>query len=344
MSHGLINSRDFQVGEEQAWHKLTEIGIPSRDRFPLITAQPLRYMDSDGNNWGASHGENSYVIPISQDDGLPVAPPYCQGTYSLFTPREGWDFVMEVLSGTDFKVESIGMIWNRSRWFISTKLTELESFSVGDNDQTNFQLNFSGGLDRTLSPQAELSGTRIVCQNTLSLSRSTGTVLFNEKATKNFKSRLEAAKNEMEKAVGMAAVFSASMKTISETPCSVKRARNIYAGFITPKGVEKMSSRTSNTVTALEELFVGGLGNKGETEYDLLNGYTQLLSRGDERIDTRTKKPLSTVSVERTIISSQWGDSANKKAEFCNLLIGGDDQRGILNEIESRGVALLSKN
>jgi hypothetical protein len=281
---------------------------------------------------------------------LPVAPPFCgetiidetekgcenikekdkRGTYILFTPREAWNWVNEILAGTGYSTDSIGMLWNRSFWFIGVTLTELKSLTVGDGRQSDFQLNFSGGLDRTVSPQCELSSILPVCWNTISLSRASGKILFHERATKNFTDRLDAAKGEVEKAVGMAAVFKAAMDSLADKPCDKTRANEIFAGFVTPAGETKMSTRASNTVKELTDLHVRGIANKGETEFDLLNAYTQLLTHGSE---------TAKVSMGRRFASSEFGNAADSKSEFYNLLT---TNRASLPAIQNRGAQLIA--
>lgn len=346
MAHGIYNKdRDFQISEKQQWHKLTRLGKPKLEDFPEIIAEPLKY----GGGKDMVYGNRRFMVPIAKDDGLPVAPPFCgetiitdeeagcdakekdkRGTYVLFTPREAWEWVVSNLAGTNYDVESIGMLWNRSFWFISTNLTELRSLSCGDGRDTNFQLNFSGGLDRTVSPQCELSSIVAVCHNTISLSRASGKILFHERATKNFSDRLEASKSEVSKAVGMAAVFKAAMDSLADKPCNADRAKNIFAGFVTPSGDKKMSTRTANTVSELTNLHTNGIGNRGQTEFDALNAYTQLLTHG-----SATAK----VSMGRRFVSSEFGNNADSKASFHNLLT---TNRGALEGVEARGEELLA--
>ena len=346
MAHGIFNaSRDFQIAEKVAWHKLTRIGKPKMEDFPEIKPMPLHY------NGGKDmvYGNRKFVVPVAMDDMLPVAPPYCgetivdetekgceekdkRGTYILFTPQEAWKWVSEVLEGTQYDVQSIGMLWNRSFWFISTKLTELESLSIKTNDTASFQLNFSGGLDRSVSPQCELSSVRAVCFNTISLSRASGKILFHERATKGFTERLDLAKNEVAKAVGMTATFKAAMEKLISIPCKVERAEKIFASVVTPTDAKKMSTRGKNTVKLLTQFHVGGLGNCGETEFDLLNAYTQLLTRGSD--DAKT-------SMGRRFASSEFGNNADAKADFYNLLTS--DRREELPEMEERGERLLAE-
>lgn len=346
MSSGLFTKRDFQVAEEQAWHKSTRLKKPEIGDFPDIVPMPLYF------NGGKDmiYGNRRFVVPVAKDDLLPVAPPYCgetiideeehgcppkaedkRGTYILFTPREAWAWVEEVLNGTGHNIKSIGMLWNRSFWFISTELTELKSLSTGDGRKTDFQLNFSGGLDRSVSPQCELSSIVAVCHNTISLSRATGKVLFAERATKNFSTRLEAAKSEVEKAVGMTAVFKAAMDSLAENPCSKDRASNIFAGYLSTPDTEKLSTRAKNTVAELTTLHVKGIGNKGETEFDLLNAYTELYTWGSQESKT---------SLGRRFVSSEYGNNADSKADFFRLLTAED--RGELDACEERGAELLA--
>ena len=346
MSHGIYTSRDFQVAEEMAWHKLTRLAKPQIGDFPEILPMPLYF--NGGKEM--TFGNRKFFVPVAQDDMLPVAPPYCgetiididvkncpadardkRGTYILFTPREAWQWVSEVLAGTQYNVQSIGMLWNRSFWFISTELTELKSLSLGDGRKTNFQLNFSGGLDRTVSPQCELSAIVAVCHNTISLSRASGQVLFNERATKNFTDRLEASKGEVEKAVGMAAVFEAAMSGLAKNPCNNSRAERVFAGYCTPEGEKKMATRTVNTVKDLVNLHENGKGNHGRTEFDLLNAYTERLTHGS---------PEAKVPMGRRFASSEYGNAADSKAEFLKVLTTERNNR--LESIERRGEELLA--
>lgn len=352
MASGLYTKRDFQIAREQAWHGLTTIKAPSREDFPNIIPAPLYFGDDCKP---MVYGDRKFVVPIAEDDGLPVAPPYCgetipddepktcpakpedtRGTYVLFTPREAWDWVHEVLSGTHFEASSIGMLWNRSFWFIGVTLTELKELTVGDGRQSRFQFNFSGGLDRSVSPQCELSSILPVCHNTISLSRATGKILFAERATKNFNTRLEAAKAEVEKAVGMTAVFKAAMDSLADKPCDKSRAERIFAGYLVDEVRQKdgkdlpMSTRARNTVGELAELHVSGIANRGETEFDLLNAYTERCTHGGKEAKT---------TMGRRFVSSEFGGGADTKADFFRVLTTGRDA---LPEIEERGARLLA--
>ena len=229
-------------------------------------------------------------------------------------------------------VQSVGMLWNRSNWFISTELSELKEVSIGDGRKSFFNLNFSGGLDRSMSPQAELSNIVCVCSNTVSLSRMTGQVLFKARASKNFKTKLDASKAEVEKAVGMAAIFKASMDQLATKPCNSKRAENILTGFLAPKGDDvELSTHLTNRVAELVTLHKTGIGNRGETEFDLFNAFTEAHTRGIAGSKRDAGKEFA---------SGEYGGHADRKAEFARLLTTPPQ----LAVVEKRGQSLLMAN
>lgn len=326
MAHLIDTQRDFQVGLEKAWHGLTRVAPKIlREDFPEIEGQQLAYDLPDGR----STAMTGYFVPVSLDDSLPCGKPYSVDTYTLFAPRHAWDFVGEILAGTGHTVESICMLSNRSLWTISTKLSELRDVTIqGDSSETRFMLNFSGSLDGTLKKQMELSSTRIVCGNTMNLSRSTGQVLFSAKSTKNFGQKLESSRTEINKAVGMAKIFSTTMAQLHATPISTDSARAVYAGFVAPEGAEKLSTRTVGLVDDLTDLFASGLGNSGKNVGDLVNGFTELRTRGASD---------SSKNVWSQFESSENGLYAQQKADFFSE-VSIETGR---NRLEDKGHALL---
>lgn len=317
---GLENVRDFQIGLEQAWHNQTKVVTEIlKTHFPEIIGFPTYF------EYGEAKTKTGNYIPVSLDDSLPIGNEYNPQTYTLFTPREAWEYAHELLSGTGFVTESVGMIRERTRWFLSIRLKELDEITLAGHKSF---LNLSGGLDQSFSPSFELFDERIVCRNSLSRSRAQGKVLFKRKATKNFRLSLSERQSEIEKAVGMTAIFNAALKAMSEKPASVDQARQVYTGFIVPDGTKEISTRSRNMAESLTGLFQRGLGNRGETREDILNGFTQARTRGFDD----SKK-----SVWSTFESSESGLFADEKARFFNVL-SNDDQ---FETIRERGQSLL---
>ena len=328
MAHGILE-RDFVMAglsTETDWHKKTvsKGAILCAADFPEMEGRELQFMGEDGFK-PLSIGGNVWRVPVTTDDGLPCGKPYGE-SFTLFTPRQGFQLVESILGGTDYEVERIGLLWNRSKWFVSAYLRELASIAPKGE---KFQFNFSGGIDGSMSPQCELSHIRAVCWNTISLSRLQGEILFKRKLTKGFDTALECAKPEIEKAVGMARLFREAMGKAEEKPCHVQTAREIYAGAIGEKA-EKLTTTARNTVDGLTALFQRGDGNNGRTLADVVNGFTQYGTRGFEtsRKDTFTR-----------LESSEFGGMADRKAEFVRTIFADGGAK-----FQAKGAALLAVN
>lgn len=322
MGHGIANTNlDFIFGlkgQGKDWHGLTieKDGPLHRDMFPIHTPAPL----------SVNGKPTPWEILMSDDfNGEPAycGQPFDPNTFGYILPQQAMAMVEEALEGTSYTVERLGMLWDRSFWFVSVSLDELKEVS---RPGELFRLNFSGGFDRANSPQGELSNIRAVCWNTISYSRMTGERLFRVKQSANSKAKLDAAKADVERAVGMAKIFNVVMADMEAKPASEDEAVFAYAGELSRAGADftiktkddgtPRQNKARNTVGELVELFKTGDGNQGSTRADVLNGFTQLFTRG--RKDT-TKSPW------RAIASSEFQGNATRKAEFASIL--SDDKQ-----------------
>lgn len=302
MSSGLETSRDFQVGLQQAWHRQTVVKTTiTRDDFPIIVPAPLTYEAG-----GQLHRWDGMSVPISADDGLPVGTAF-GASYSLFTPKEAMAYLEEVLSGTGYKVLSLGMVFNRSRWFVSFELVELAGIAPAGE---SFILSASGGLDKSQSPMFNLTHVVQVCANTVRLARA-GRALFSSKLTKGFAGRLEASRAALGEVVGMARIFNETLRGLEATRATVDEARAVYAADLSGNGADLRSTRSLNTLDDLVAGFRGGRGNSGATRLDVVNGFTEVLGQGllgsSSRRDAFSRWQ-----------SSEWGGNAERKAAFVD--------------------------
>ena len=304
MSSGLETSRDFQVGLQQAWHRQTVVKTTiTRDDFPIIVPAPLTYEAG-----GQLHAWDGMSIPISADDGLPVGTAF-GASYSLFTPRDAMGYLEEVLAGTGYKVLSLGMVFNRSRWFVSFELVELAGIAPKGE---SFILSASGGLDKSQSPMFNLTHVVQVCANTVRLARA-GRALFSSKLTKGFTSRLEASRAALGEVVGMARVWNETLRGLEAKAATVDQARAVYAADLSGNGADLRSTRSLNTLDDLVAGFRSGRGNSGATRLDVLNGFTEVLGQGllgsSSRRDAFSRWQ-----------SSEWGGNAERKETFAGAI------------------------
>lgn len=342
MSSGIVSVRDFVYGlngQGKDWHKLTvEKPELTREMFPGFTPE---FVECRGERL-------PWQVLLCNDDGKPAGKPFDPDSFGYILPQKAWDMVSEALSGTRYTVERMGMLWNRSFWFVSIAL---EEFKTVARKGEHFRLNFSGALDGKESPQGELSHIRAVCWNTISASRASGQTLFKVKQSKRSLSKLDAAKADVEKAVGMAEIFNRTLQDLESKPVTQLEARQAFAGEIAKKIVKtgkdvsevfatsetakgnKRESRALNQVDDLLALFQRGDGNKGATRADVLNGFTQYFTRGGA--DGSQKDAW------RAVQSSEFGGNADRKAEFFTAVAS---EEGFQELREIGKLALASAN
>lgn len=333
MSHGIETTRDFVlgIGENRDWHGLTQKREKlGRSSFPEFTPH---FIEANGKRL-------PWQVLMTEDDGGVCGAPFNPDSFGYILPQKAFDLVTEALSGTGFTVERVGMLWNRSFWFVSVSLDELKTVS---REGEAFRLNFSGALDGSDSPQGELGHIRAVCWNTISLSRASGKRLFRIRQSKNSFSKLDQAKADVEAAVGMAAVFNKTLDSLKSKPATELQARQAFAGEVaraivktqggdlkeafatgTTKSGAKRESRALGQVDDLVSLFQSGDGNKGESRADILNGFTQLHTRGG--MADSTKNPW------KAIASSEFGNGAERKARFLTTLENEKEFKGLLSD------------
>lgn len=312
MSSGLETSRDYQVGLVQAWHRQTRLlDLIGADQFPEIVRVPLTYTVGDQlKEW------EGMTVPISLDDGLPVGTASGE-SYTLFSPRDAMSYLSEVLGGTGHKVESLGMIFNRSRWFVTYSLDELEGIAPKGEA---FKLTASGGLDKSQSPMFNLTHTVAVCANTVRLARA-GRALFSSKLTKGFSSRLEASRAAMSETVGMARVWNETLRGLEKAKATVDEARAVFASDLSDNGADLRSARSTNLLDELVVGFRSGRGNAGATRLDVLNGFTEVFGSG---LVGATSRRDSFARWQ----SSEFGGFSDRKSAFASAITadGGWDR------------------
>jgi len=313
MSSGLETSRDFQIGLQQAWHHQTRIlPVIGADQFPEVVRVPLTYTVGDQlQEWPGM------TVPISLDDGLPVGTASGE-SYTLFTPREAMCYLGEVLSGTGYKVESLGMIFDRSRWFVTYSLDELQAVAPAGEA---FKLSASGGLDKSQSPMFNLTHWVQVCANTVRIARA-GRALFSSKLTKGFSNRLEASREALGEVIGMARVWNETLRGLERVPATVDEARDVYAGELVGTGADLRSARSANLLDELVVGFRSGRGNSGATRLDVLNGFTEVFGQGLAGSTSRRDAFCRWQSTE-------FGGFADRKADFAAAVATADGWDGL---------------
>jgi hypothetical protein len=166
--------------------------------------------------------------------------------------------------------------------------------------------------------------------------------------SKNMADKVAATELLINTAIGCGKNIKAQFETLLAKPCSLTEAKAIYTGFLTgshsqtveefnklaasPDGLE-LSTRRKNEVAEITNLFSRGLGNKGETQFDLLNGLTQHYSRRDDL----TSEPEACA---KFVQSSTGGVYMDRKNDFLSMLL----DRPMTEQAYERGKVILDRN
>lgn len=321
MAH-LMQSNDIQNGVEMAWHKLTKIKTSEEmeaEGFPfdyvkrdLLIALPE----------GTVPLKDWYSI-CGTDDNKAIGIP--QSTSFNFLTNEGFmKIVRETLKGTGAKIVSLGTFSGRAKRYVSIKCgSEFEQFKVGNRHFRNL-LNLQDAVDGTMKLLGVGSNTCIVCGNTfkISLDESLKDGAFRAwlRHTKNhaLPEKIENFQELLDSYHNASALFKKLLEHGEGTKVSAKTADLVFRGFTSLTGsqidldnVKPFSKQRETTVTRLNELFVRGAGNNGETANDLFSAITDFYSHEN------TQKSRGSMWQHE---SSEIGLGAKEKERFAQLI------------------------
>jgi hypothetical protein len=322
-----ILERDIQVGTSMAWHKKTKI-VDSIDRSNCGIIYPMRKEQLILQNGKATE---HYSI-VSDDDGMAIGNPVKKG-YKLISNEQMIDMVEDSLKGTQHDIVSVGSIGNREKVFCSIKISD--NFVAGGRDTENV-VNVLWGHGGVFGVVARSGFTVIVCANTfaMALGRKGKELDLQTKHTGNANLKIENMGKAIESHYGVAAEFQKAMNEFSTMALSKSEAKQAIAGFIVRDTLDlsEVSSRTSNTIDRIHQLFNGGAGNKGETRCDLFNAFTDFYSHESSGGENRWKQ----------FESSEFGAGHKAKTEAFQLIRGDDVPKlGTWNEAIKRGDKVL---
>ena len=252
--------------------------------------------------------------------------------YKVINNRDVINCMKDSFDGLDVKITTAGTLEGAKKFFVSVDIGD--SDLIINKDSFKAYVNFITGHDGTLAMTAYDSVIRIVCMNTLMASRSAaGEVGFSVYHTKN----ADLAMHNLPELFSAILKGRASLKEVMEyleaNKCDHNDALAMAAGyFCLETGKEELSSRSMNAAEGIATLFTRGIGNKGETLYDLANGATEYWTSG---IGTGKGK---TSLADRTYRSTM-GSAATHKESFVAML-ANDDLRKDALKLGKQAIAL----
>lgn len=166
--------------------------------------------------------------------------------------------------------------------------------------------------------------------------------------SKNMADKIAAAETLINAAIGSGKLLESQLKSLLAKDCSITEAKAIYTGFLSgahkqtvdefnrlaesADGLE-LSTRRKNEIAEVTNLFNRGLGNAGETQWDLYNGLTQHYSRREDLASDPD-------ACAKFVQSATAGVYMDRKNEFFDVLM----DRPLTETVYNRGKVILDRN
>lgn len=241
--------------------------------------------------------------------------------YGVINNCELYRALKDALKDVDAEVTTAGTLGAGKRCFFSVNLRGDSEMEI-NGDKFLAYLNFITSHDGTLAASAYDSTTRVVCQNTLNWSlEAAGDVGFKVYHTQGASAAVSRMGELLNAILAGRVVFKETMERLASVSVTAADAERIAAGYFVfgqSRGADKLSyelsTRTRNAIEGIAGLFANGIGNHGNTAYDLANGATQYWTSGDG-----TGKKASKLE---KVAKGLFGTAAEHKQAFVSLLVG----------------------
>jgi hypothetical protein len=229
-------------------------------------------------------------------------------------------------NGLDAKIITAGTLRSGKTFFLSL-VQDGASVNVLPGDNWDFHINCLSSHDGTDGLTWYLCAFRTVCMNTARWgcdSADTKATIYHTKnaqlAIKSLPELLVAMRNKQNDIVE-------AIAHLAGIKCDIDKAKKIVSGYYVglQDGEKELSKRAENSIDAILENYRGGIGNSGESMYDLLNGFTQYYTSGDG-----TGKKSTEVN---RIYKANFGAAADHKERFTVQLTDAGDRK----KLESLG-------
>lgn len=252
--------------------------------------------------------------------------------YKVINNRDVINCMKESFAGLDVTITTAGTLEGAKKFFVSVDIGD--SDLIINKDSFKAYVNFITGHDGTLAMTAYDSVIRIVCMNTLMASRqAAGEVGFSVYHTKNADLAMKNLPELFNAILKGRANLKEVMEYLESNKCDHNDALAMAAGyFCLETDKAELSTRAMNAAQGIATLFTRGIGNKGETLYDLANGATEYWTSGEGTGKGKTS------AADRTY-RSVMGSAATHKEAFVAML-ANDDRRKDALKLGKQAIAL----
>ncbi len=282
MAHNLffdVNSQEYAmfVSGKAAWHKL---GQNVTDAQTWADAQRLAHLDFTLEDAELCTEAARYTVPdhkaIVRSDTHQVIGVVGKG-FQTVQPHESFSFLDTLKETREAHYVSAGLLGNGEKMWILMRVPGAD-IHVGD-DTTETYLMFAQGFDGSMSLISKVTGTRVVCQNTLTASLSDGNFALKIKHTKSANARLESAKSLLTGVAQNAQSLEAKLRKLANRRLKRETMVSIL-DRVFPKNADEKAGQTrrDNVLADVLDLYDSNDGNafpeQRGTAYNLLNAIT----------------------------------------------------------------------
>lgn len=332
MAHGIVKPIDIVLSTISAeWHGLADVveniaddiepllfPIIEEDTYVSIGGRQIKIPNrktliADLRKRSEKPVDSPFYLPEDQNL-VPMHSP--KDSYTAISNRDIWEGLQRSIKDVGGKIVTAGTLNECAKFFVSVDIGDAETIVNGD--QFMSYLNFITSHDGTLAAQAYDSNVRIKCMNTLVWSlNAAGEVGFKVYHTKNAPMGMQRFP-ELLNAILMGRVdFKNQMEYLASVPITFDEAKYIVLAFLAGNSASGgVSGQAINMSEEVQNLFRKGIGNKGQTLYDLFNGFTEAYTHGGG-VGKKSKDSVK-------YYKSNFGAASEKKHEFTNFLLGMD--------------------
>lgn len=335
-----IEINDKQQGLSMAWHGLTEIkeDLSLEDNWLAqwdVKPASLDIVPEDATELGHTITSGFSILTATDNPAIQIGVPFNPESYRFVTNREFLDLMQDATEGIEgVKLVSVGSVRNRGRVFASFETMELGTYDAGGRTFNPF-LNFGNGHDKSSALWVNTSNNCTVCDNTFEMNlENVGREIVAAQAKVYHRKHLVAKLPELalivRQAVQAQENFALAFNKMADKKVMETDAEAFFYGFVVNGEDKELSTRASNIVTRLMDLFRTGKGNKGETLADMFSAITDFYTHENAG---NGKNPW------KQFASSQFGSGQAQKALAFEVL----RSNGRTQEVITRGEAILAK-
>lgn len=265
-----------------------------------VKGVPLYFKDDEGDERRCQN----HQLMMREDEQRPFG--VVGSGYVPIQNSQLWDGLQNALYDVDHTIVNAGTLDHGAKVFIQAQIED-EQFKINGNDLFRGLITFWASHDGSTSLQLADTFERIWCKNTFNSSMA-GRHNFKLKVkhTKNAEIRFENMIQSLDEIFDHRRKLFDKIQKLSEIP--MRNARPFTVGML-----KSSKTRGINIADEITRLMHRGIGNQGETRYDMLNGFTEYYTHGSRKNPTPKQ-------ANNLLKSSELGAGARMKVKVLEHL------------------------